>query len=360
MKQIMTVMGPITPDKLGVTSMHEHLFGNLSSFRSQFESLIPEKFRDLKDEPVSMQYISLVRRIPQALLDNLVLDDEELICAEVSDFKQSGGDAIVEMSVPGQRFNVKALPHVSEKTGVHVVATTGLYLGFTWPAQFREMTIEQFVKYMLEEIEQGIEDTGIKAGHIKIGIDDLSPREERALRAAARVALQTGLSVTVHPSMRIGADGRKIVKILFEEGMDLKRAIIAHTDYFFIEYDMKTLVLNPNSWRLRLDYAKEILDKGATLSVDRLGDSTADEIFGIVAESDWQRFAGMVALIESGYSSQIVLGTDSGFKHCLRRYGGESYAHLWNYVVPKLRDLGISEYDIRQMTVENPARLLAR
>ena len=79
-----------------------------------------------------------------------------------------------------------------------------------------------------------------------------------------------------------------------------------------------------------------------------------------MAESDWQRLAGMVALIESGYSSQIVLGTDSGFKHCLRSYGGESYAHLWNYVVPKLRDLGVSEYDIRQMTVENPARLLAR
>jgi phosphotriesterase-related protein len=67
-----------------------------------------------------------------------------------------------------------------------------------------------------------------------------------------------------------------------------------------------------------------------------------------------------VHLVEAGYASQIVLGNDTFVKTMLRRYGGEGYAHLAHQIVPTLRSLGVSDYDLKQMTVENPARLLAR
>ena len=59
----------------------------------------------------------------------------------------------------------------------------------------------------------------------------------------------------------------------------------------------------------------------------------------------------------SRYSGQIVLGNDVFSKVQTRRFGGTGYRHLVEWVVPTLRDLGVSDYDIRQMTVENPARL---
>ncbi len=65
-------------------------------------------------------------------------------------------------------------------------------------------------------------------------------------------------------------------------------------------------------------------------------------------------------MIKAGYSGQLMMGMDVAFKILLRRFGGEGYYRLTNYIVPTLRDwLEVSEPDIQRMTVENPARLLA-
>ena len=367
MKEIMTVLGPIGPNELGFTSMHEHIIHDVSAARRRYESTLTRDLPVAADDPVSLENIGLLKRNFTLTFDALRMDDEELMTAEVADFKDSGGHAMVEMSVPTARLNLPAIKQVSQKTGVHVIATTGLFGGTrgeedAWPEQYRESTVEGYAGYMLAEIEQGIEDTGIKAGHIKIGIGDLSKQQERLLRAAARVATETGLSVTVHPGIFsiIGADGRRIIKILAGEGMNLERLILAHTQQFFIEHDLKTLIRNPDSWHLRLDYAKELVDRGANISIDCFGSPDDSESIGWIQGTDWQRLAGLIALIEAGYSPQIVLGTDTWIKPGLRRCGGEGYCRLTKFVVPLLRDLGVSDYDIRQMTVENPARLLAR
>jgi len=157
----------------------------------------------------------------------------------------------------------------------------------------------------------------------------------------------------------IGNDGRRIAKILRVEGLDLTRLIIAHTDGFFVEHDLKTLVLNPASWQLSLDYAKTLLDQGVNLSIDCFGHYWNAELRGVILETDWQRLAGLVALIQKGYSGQLVLGTDTFFKVLTRRYGGEGYCRLTKFVIPTLTKLGISDYDLRQITRVNPARLLA-
>ena len=49
---------------------------------------------------------------------------------------------------------------------------------------------------MVDEIESGIGDTGVQAGHIgEIGITTLADDERRVLRAAARAALRTGVTI---------------------------------------------------------------------------------------------------------------------------------------------------------------------
>ena len=213
---------------------------------------------------------------------------------------------------------------------------------------------------MVKEIEEGIDDTGIKAGHIKIGVTDLTERQETLLKAAARTANQTGASVTVHPGFGIGSDGRRIADILTRAGMEPERIIIAHAESFFVEHEIKTLVLNPQSWKLNLDYHKTLLDQGVNITIDCFGHWWEPEMLGALLETDWHRLAGLVALIEAGYSRQIMVGTDTFIKMQTRRFGGTGYCHLTENIMPMLRELGVSDYDIRQMTIENPARLLVK
>jgi phosphotriesterase-related protein len=362
-KEIMTVLGPVAPEELGFTSMHDHILLDMSVWMKKYASLVPDYIPVSWDDPVSLENIGFLVRDWYLVKDNVVLADEELMTAEVAHFKAAGGAAMVEMSCLGLRLNVPAIQRISQKTGVHIVATTGLYVEDSWPEYARDMTTEQLSELMVREIDEGIEDTGVKAGHIgELGIFNLSERDVRLLRAAARASIQTGLSVSVHLSgVQSGeAHGLRVVDILTQEGMASERIIIDHVDGFIVERNVRVLVHNPDRWGLRLDYAKGLLDRGVNIAFDCFGHWADQELRGRVITTDWQRIAGLVALVNAGYASQIVLGADTCMKIELRRYGGAGYARLLNYAVPTLKAHGVSDYDIRLMTVDNPARLLAR
>jgi phosphotriesterase-related protein len=360
MKEIMTVLGPIAPEGLGFTDMHAHILTDMSVWRRLAEPLMPDDRPISGDEPVSLENVGLLRRNWFLLADNMLLDNEEVMTAEVADFKAAGGGAMVEKSCLGLRLDLPAVQRISKKTGVHVVATTGLFIEESWPEYARDMTIEQLTELMVKEIEDGIEDTGIKAGHIgELGVGDVSERDVRNLRAAARASLETGVSVSVHHS--IGKPhGRRSVDILTQEGMDPQRIIMDHVDEDLFERELRVLIENPDRRGLNLDYAKSLLDRGVNIEFCNFGHSYATELDGWVSIPDWQRIAALLALIDAGYASEIMLGTDTFVKMLMRRYGGEGYCRLTDYVVPTLKALGVSDYDIRQMTVDNPARLLAR
>jgi phosphotriesterase-related protein len=360
MPTIMTALGPIAPETLGFTSMHEHILCDLTSKWKQYGEKLPEELRKLKGEKVTLRTISALRKNPMVVMENLLLDEMPIATAEVSDYRAAGGSAILEMSVPGMRMNVEGLRQISQQTGVHIVLATGLYVEASWPDRFLDMSVEQLTDYMVKDVEVGLGSTGIKAGHVKAAADDLSAREERSLRAAARAAVKTGLSMSVHPPLGFGGAGLSVLAIVKQEGLSPDRLIMCHSDYSFIETNTRALCTRPETWRLRLDYARKLLDHGVTIALDGFGKDEATEIAGEGAQYDWQRFGGLLPLVEAGYASQIVLGQDTAFKMELCAYGGEGYVHLPKSVVPALRDYGVSDYDIRQMTVKNPARLLTR
>jgi phosphotriesterase-related protein len=361
--EIMTVLGPIPPEELGFASMHEHILFDATVLRRRYEALLPQEALGIWGSGISLENVGLIRGNLILARDNLVVDDEELMAAELEDFKASGGSAVVDMSGIGLRLNVGGIQRISRRTGVHVVTTTGFYTEDSWPEPFREMTVEQFAAHMTREIEEGIEDTGVRAGHIKAGITDLSENQRRLLKAIVQVADRTGVSVTIHPGdplMEPGNDGRRIADVLIREGMEPERIIIAHGDGYLVERDVRTLISDPDAWGLRLDYHKELMDRGVNLGIDCFGHWWEPELLLCTLERDWQRLAGLVALVDAGYSSQIVLGTDTFVRILTRRFGGAGYCRLTDYVVPTLKELGVSDHSIRQLTMANPARLLAR
>jgi phosphotriesterase-related protein len=251
---------------------------------------------------------------------------------------------------------------ISEKSGVHIIASTGFYAEDTWPENFTAFSIDQYASIMLDEIIHGIDGTEIFPGHIKVAIekDGVSPQEEKVLRAAVRVSRESGLSMTIHPGLMLSLEGsERVFDILKDENARADRIILCHQQIYFFPHALKTLITDPGSWRLNLDHAKKILDSGMNVCIDCFGHRWDLELLGVVMPEDYHRLAGLIALIEAGYSDQLVIGTDSFVKIHTSRFGGEGYRRLTDFVLPALGVMGVGKKDIERITIHNPDRILS-
>jgi len=361
MKKVVTVTGEIKPEELGFTDMHEHILMKGRIFREQFKEEHPG-FKETvgEDEKNTLENIGIIRRNNMFTWDTQDLDDPAVMEKEVADFRAAGGRSLVEMSVPGIRGDIRAVKTIAQNTGVNVIGTTGIYIYESWPEWCHEAEIKDFMNFMKQEIEEGIEGTGIRPGMIKVGISSgFRPREELLLRAAARTANETGLSLTVHPCFTMGGGPLEIAKILKEENVDMERTVIAHMGAFLGEGSLKTLITNQKSWGISLDYLHRVLDTGVNICIE-ICNTSDREATGSTSIPGWMRLAAVYQLIQEEYAAQLVLATDTCAKHMARYYGGEGYGRLTRFAIPTLRDIvGVSPYAINQIMVKNPARILA-
>ncbi|MCC6222498.1 MAG: hypothetical protein IT201_03290 [Thermoleophilia bacterium] len=357
---VTTVRGPLHAGAIGLTSMHEHVLCDLGVYRDVYRD-------DPADAlpwalPFELGTRGLVEQHgPYRSQDNCRLDDEDVMAGELERFARGGGATVLELSCSGIRGDPLGLRRLSERTGVNIVASTGLYIEESWPEELRAADVDRLTEHMIGEVERGIGDTDVRAGHIgEIGLTTLSAKQERVLAAAAQAAVATGLSVTVHPGFEPGTDGRRAVALLERHGLDPARVVVAHGDAFLVEHGLRDLVLDPGRRSLRLGYHEELLSRGANISIDCFGHRWNLLDRDWLIESDADRLAGVVALVRRGYAAQLVLGTDVCFRMLTRAGGGLGYAWLTEFVLPTLRRVGISDGDIRRMTIESPARLLVR
>ncbi len=360
MKQIMTVRGPIAPDELGTTSMHDHILVNSGFYKQLFDKEAATSCPVDLAEPVKMHNLSYLHHGYQVYSDdNWDLTAPDFMRTEVQYFKERGGQAILETSAPGIRRNIKGLKGISEKTGVHIIASTGLYIEESWPQKFRRMATENFVAFLKQEINCGIENSGIKPGHIKTAILHGTDLEFTYLKAAIHVANETGLLVTAHTgSTTTDEKRRKFLHGFLKEGLNPEKLLFCHAQFTFMPTDMQTLISDPQSWKLHLDWAREVLDSGANICIDLFGSPYDLEVFGRFDIPEMVKMAGLLALINAGYSSQIVIGNDVYQKIMTRSCGGHGYCRILDFVIPTLRKMAVDSSHIQKITVQNPARLL--
>jgi 5-phospho-D-xylono-1,4-lactonase len=158
---IRTVRGDIAPESLGVTYMHEHLYGF-----SPTEGSDPD----------------------------LTLNSEAAAAHELLLFKGAGGRAIVEMSPQDYSRNPQVLKRLSETTGVHVIGVTG-YIKATSADRFVEdKSINDVADALIKDVTEGMNSTNVKAGLLKAGssLNKITYNEEKIFRAAARAQRETG------------------------------------------------------------------------------------------------------------------------------------------------------------------------
>ena len=138
----------------------------------------------------------------------------------------------------------------------------------------------------------------------------------------------------------------EILDILENNGCDLKKVQLSHCD-----------PLLPD-----LEYLRSLADRGATLCFDQFALEFHLEIAGyqgLWLPRDADRIKAIARLCQLGYSRQVTMSMDLCFKVNYVTYGGYGYRYIPKTIVPLLKEAGVTDEQIRAITVETPARLLS-
>ena len=188
---------------------------------------------------------------------------------------------------------------------------------------------------MIDELTCGIEDTGIRAGFIKLacGESSLDASQQRIFRAGATASLRTGAVIAVHLSS--GERATEVADFLELNGLPLDRLIWVHAQS---EPDMSFLLTLAN--------------RGVYIEYDSIGDHAA---------SNQELMDKMQVLREAGYLDRILLSQDAGWYQPGRPGGGQPmpYTNLTDVFLPAFREAGHHDCDVKWLTVENPFRAFA-
>jgi predicted metal-dependent phosphotriesterase family hydrolase len=306
---VQTVLGRIDPAELGWTLPHEHTAIALWHIANRWD------------------YWELRR-------------DEPVIVEELAAFRAAGGGALVDLTLDGVGRDPVWLAGLARASGLQIVMGSGWYRGAHYPAEtlVDRRSVDALADEIVRDTTVGVAETGIRAGIIgEIGTDKpwLSAQEERVHRAAARAARRTGLAITTHAvQSTVGLDQLTVFEA---EGADLSRVIIGHADS------------NPS-----LDYHLAIAGRGATIEFDFLGMSFTP----LERHGEGRIVDNLRELLSRGHVERILLSQDVCHDSQLCRYGGNGYTYLADTFLPRLRAAGVSDAEIRTITVDNPRRLL--
>ncbi|HEY2604274.1 MAG TPA: hypothetical protein VGI67_22135, partial [Thermoleophilaceae bacterium] len=156
----------------------------------------------------------------------------------------------------------------------------------------------------------------------------------------AKASIETGAPVMVHTNSAAKM-GLPALETLTGHGVDPGRIVIAHTG-------------DSND----LDYLRAIAAGGAWLGCDRFG----IDHFNPLPD----RIKTLIALVEEGYTDRIHLGHDAAcffdFMVGDPAFADEKpdYLLISNDVLPALLEGGVTQEQIDQMLVANPARFFAQ
>jgi len=343
--KVMTVLGPIEPEALGATLIHEHILFDLSVYFEQ--RFGPGKAEPLPDEPLRIEHLHVLRNNVARLHDNVFQKDVDVAVGELWRFQETGGVSVVDVTSGGLVPEPARLAEVARRTGLNVITGTGYYIGASHPPDLAEKSAGQVMEEMLRDVQEGFPGTNVRAGVLgEIGTTEpLSPTERIVLEATGRVQAQTGAAIVLHPdsSHQTYEPIARTLDLLATAGAALDRVIVSHCDdRLFQSY---------------ASYAK-LAALGCTLAFDTFGKQSYYPTRGRQYPSDEQRIATLARLVGDGLAGSITLSHDVCYKTDLTRWGGDGYGHIMRNILPRLERAGVPAAAIRQMLIDNPRRLL--
>jgi phosphotriesterase-related protein len=319
MAQVETVNGPIDSGQLGTTLMHEHVF------------VLNEEIR---------------RNFPGGWDEQERIDDA---AAKLTALAGRGCDTIADPTVLGLGRDIARVQQVAARTGLNIIAATGLYTYSDVPLYFRYRGLghqgterDPMTAMFISDLTEGISGTGVRAAFLKCAIDaeGMTPGVERTLRCVVHAHLATGAPITVHthPGSRTGL---AVLAVLRELGADLAKVVLGHSGD-----------------TADTDYLAQLADAGCLLGMDR---------FGLNLEITFeQRVDTVAAMCARGYAASMVLSHDAS---CFIDWFAMEqiplfapqwhFQHLFDDVLPALAERGVTQDQLDTMLIDNPRRYFA-
>lgn len=314
MAMVNTVRGVLDSSELGITLSHEHVLLSSAGIKDTFPNLIDRE--------------GIIRKA----VNSLVMEGEYAV------------HTIMDVTTMDAGRDVRLLERVSKEAEINIICSTGIWLDI--PRIFWNANPDDVADLFIGEITDGIEDTGIKPGLIKVAshAGGVTQEGEIILRAAARANLATGIPITTH-TYASEQTGSQQIKVLEDEGVNLNNVYIGHSDD-----------------SLDIDYLKGMLEKGVWLGMDHL---TFEYREGLPNLS--QRLKTIKELIDSGYENKLMLGHDWAIAMPIfgedliksrDEYNPHGYGFIRKIVIPELLRIGVPERVIQAFMVINPSNFL--
>ncbi len=304
--RVMTVAGEVAADQLGRMLPHEHI---LVDFVGAAQ-VGPDRYDADEAFQVMLPYVQLA--------------------------KKAGCQTIAECTPAFLGRDPKLLQRLAKATGVTFITNTGYYgarRGKFLPEHAHRESAGELARRWTVEWKDGIEGTGIRPGFIKIGVDagPLAVVNRKLVQAAARCHLKTGLTIAAHTGN--GNAALEQVEVLRGEGVSPNAWIWVHAQ-------------NESNAEIHQQVAKA----GAWVEFDAVGPASIDRHIELVLN---MRAANLL--------DRVLVSHDAGWYSVGEPRGGKvrGFETLFTMFLPALKKAGLSQDEMQQLTVTNPAKAIS-
>ncbi|RAN65644.1 phosphotriesterase family protein [Dolosigranulum pigrum] len=251
---------------------------------------------------------------------------------EYKELYNKGVRNIIDVTVRGMKRNPEYVKKISEITRMNIIQSTGWYQDKFLPDYIETASIKELSQMMIDDIEQGIDGTNIKAkliGEIGTSKNKMTDREKKVFKAAVIAHKKTKVPITTHTTL--GTFGREQVDFFKSEGVNLENIVIGHVDLTG-----------------SVEYILDLLREGVYVEFDTVGKENY--------MSDQIRVNMLKKIEESGFENKVFLSMDITRRSHLKAFGGIGYSYLLDTFVPMMKKNNISERFIQKMLIDNPMK----
>jgi len=299
---IQTVRGRIKPSQLGMTLIHEHILVDF----------------------IGADKVSKDRYNPDEVF--------EVMLPYLKEIKDLGVTGFAECTPMFIGRDAELMARFAQALDMHILTNTGMYKEPYLPKYAFEKTEDELAQMWINEINQGIEGTQIKAGFIKIAVNpgSLIPIQQKIVRSAARTSKATGATIACHTGHGVAV--LETLDILKSEGLPLEKFIFVHAGS---ESDF--------------NYHVKVAEQGAWVEYDGISPGEANRYIQLIE-----------AMLDKGYGDRLLLSQDAGWYNVGDPRGGNirSFAYIVRDFIPLMEKSGIDKKTIDKLFIENPAKAL--
>ncbi|GAA5520638.1 hypothetical protein LQ318_02805 [Aliifodinibius salicampi] len=312
---VMTVTGEISSEDMGTTLIHEHVLvdwiGADSTGYHRWD-------RD-----------AVVERVLQF----------------INEAKKQGVETMLETTPAYLGRDPVLLQQLSKRSGVQILTNTGYYGAVDnnfMPEHAWEETARELADRWIDEFENGIEDTGIRPGFIKISVKGEGPLSElhqKIVRAAGLTHQETGLTIVSHSPGDQPAQAQ--VDLLKEMDLSPSAWVWTHAQGGTLE---KQIELGKEGAWISLDN----FSYDPSVAADKEEEGEDDSIDWFVERLTDLKVAGLL--------DRVLISHDAGYYNPDEENGGDfrEYTDIIEYLLPALRENGFTDDEINQLLVRNP------